>query len=398
MGNNNGPVNGPVNSTSLDMSSMKRALHAELSRLPARPPRPRSRAQAAQAEAMLLEAMSVPRTVPNTSPSTMRQRLEKYVAWQTAEAATRRTKRGPGTPTPLLPGDIDAIVRGVNYKSSANVERALGQSLAWLKRSVGTRKYAIVTYQVGPRLKSNQWLAPRVVEAIGRAPEAVLPLMPVNTLMRRKDRLRDVDAFVYLDDASYSGSQLLEVADMFKDVRKAGGAAWEPKRLYMAVGFLSPVAEQTLREAREGLTPNEARGVELFAPGGMRTLEQFYKNLESANNLNNAARARIRAFMQGSSGGRLGGSVAILAHKVPNAWSIPGSLSRALDAGKEHYKVEPAFARRGMTPVRAYARNGTRYVVFQNRSGNEVHRVGYALDASGRLVARRYVALPQRRA
>lgn len=321
----------------------------------------------ARAEAMLVEALALPRSVPDMSRREMRRRIGDMVR----QGKTMSLR------------NIPALVRGIDYKSSSNVAHAIDAAAAWLKRKVGSRPYAIVAYS-SRGMKSDTWLAPRVVEAIGRMPEALVPLVETTGLSpeSRRARLAGVKAFVYLDDATYSGEQLEEVAGKFLGMRRAGGPAWADAKLYMAVGFASPHALARLQVVQG------AGAVEVHAAGTMRTLHNLFEGIRSPETAN-----RISKFLTSlnpfdpSAFSKLGRSMGVLAHKVPDEMSIPEPLSLVLSdtSVRPPYDARLGFLNRAWSPVRSYSRNGTRYVLFVHADGTTYTRVGYALNRAGRL-------------
>lgn len=279
----------------------------------------------------------------------------------------------------LTDADVDALARGINYKNARDVRRAVDDAAQWLKRQVGDKPYAILTYEDTDKFKSGDWLAPRIVQAIGRWPAVVLPKDDLDDERARLERL-GVKTFVYLDDATYSGTQIEELMDDFDSDAPPGA------KLFVAAGFAS-------KQARNLVTPraNHPR-LAFYAPGTLRQVDNFLGTLP------NAARTRV-ANLFANSFHNFATTLAAMAHKVPDEMSFPNALGYHLAKAVP----EPPYKRSTMEPNveygRTYQHGGVRYMSMKRKGNRRWRHVAFTYSRRRPVVVDEFTSIyPGKRA
>lgn len=271
----------------------------------------------------------------------------------------------------LTGNNVEALARGVNYKDGRNVRRAIGDATTWLKRRVGDKPYALISSDDGSydahrptRFKSDEWLAPQAVKAIGRWPAVVVPdgWGGVNARLRRTG----VNTFVYIDDATYSGTQIV---DVIKTFRKHAPPA---SKLFVAVGFASKRARDLISQAAD-----TSAGVAFYVSSDMSNVEGFLATLP-----NNQAKKRMMDFLKVGREyneqfvRRL--SFAVMAHKVPDNISFPVVVGAR---GLGRVMRKPPYKRSTMDPTlefgQAYEHDGVHYVSLKETGDAKWTHMGH---------------------
>lgn len=235
------------------------------------------------------------------------------------------------------------IVDAIDYKSKANFDENIRKAAAWLKGKVRGRRYVLITHAAddpnspGTPFRSVHWLMRQAIQGIGKWPEAIVPAAEsgekyVDLIINKKVRV-----FVVLDDAVYSGS------DMFGEftsdiIDTLWGLSMEHKlprgmSVYATAGYFSGT-----RKARENLARlkdlynhiDKNIVFEFFAPGKMRTVEDFMASLPAGNKIvisTYLSRYKMHEPLETNTTR----TMTMMAHKVPNGWSFPGRLGGLLE-------------------------------------------------------------------
>ena len=259
---------------------------------------------------------------------------------------------------PLNQVNQDLLAKGINYRPAAEVEKALADSFAWLGSSLGGRPYALIMEPHDETrrapFRGTHWLAHKVVRGIGYAPTMFISKDMVDPLRIRPAYNKGVRDFVFFDDGTYSGEYVMQIIRTFNDVT----LYLKDVRLHLATGFASPKARALVGQAQT--TARRLGSMKFYSPQTMKNVRSFLESvpanrrdklrrLLTADELDfhDARRAVREARRQKTPSPEfklppasanlaaqmrlLDKPMTVLAHKVPNAVSVPGFITALLD-------------------------------------------------------------------
>lgn len=252
----------------------------------------------------------------------------------------------------LLPQNVEAVKRALEYVSVAEFKQALQLCLAELARRVGTQRYALVIEHNLNSAKSSAWLAGQVVAALGRPAGYVTDEAGsiVRSLLRAKRRGKPIGYVVHVDDAMYSGLQkasiLQRLAYYLDDLPPAEKKELGRFDVLVGAALTTPQALKAVRQGALQLRRHRI-GVRVFAP---RRLKHVRSTLPAATRKRLAAKYRS-----------LAPTLALLPHKVPDYVSfgfggLDEFLAKHLGSPAAAWKA-PYKRTRVAVPQNVYYRN-----------------------------------------
>ena len=281
--------------------------------------------------------------------------------------------------------DIDLLAHAIDYKDAHTVKKAVHQAAQWIRRQLagpsnrakGIRRYVMVSEPLGNGFKSPHWLMHVLAQDIKQWPDAFVRISNLGNKMPALITRHGIRDFVYLDDATYSGNQILEMIDDFADgaerilaLRPRDG----PINVYIGVGFATGLAKARIQElCQDKIEESQGRlRIHFHASVMFKSIHRIknaldrddFRSMWLRNEMDNAP------------------SMSVLAHKVPNKISVPFHVSYALaDLATPPYKM---IKQRPQAHTNAYWNEGrangqrVRYFVHPQRN------VAY-IDVNGRL-------------
>ena len=303
-------------------------------------------------------------------------RLKNQVNERTLKAVIENNAVKKG----VHPANARALADALNYKSANQVRHALQKAMHWLRQSIGNRKYGYFIFEPlkmkadGPKYASQTWLAPTTIETIGRWPAITFDESMTPGIVARAVKAGVLN-YVMLDDATYSGEQLVRGISTFEELaEKVHKLTGKKIRLFVAVGFANPAVHTDLKQY---FNYSYAFELNFYSAGTVKPL----------GNLSNKwipwSPKTMTAYVYGNSpymsigNNNTRKSLTVLAHKVPNFVSIPDAISHVLSKRiKTPYKSIRALPNITAVPNTVSVHETHRKYTFPNGRTQKLRNAG----------------------